>query len=322
MARTDYVNEHIYGSHLNPGEKSAYNPLQDQQWRDERMYRRVMTELAMARFDWKGLPDDVTGGPRFIEKKLLEQALCVFTQLTSPMYGDRYFALQGSGSGRIDPYDNPTEFLVTGNSYLNVRIPRDKCVPIWANYNRVPDWDIITMFAARLANISRTITIAEMNMRNTQIVFTTENGQLSAQNIQRMRDQGDMTVYVKKNMMEKDDFQAFDMKVHPDTLPKLMLAKSKLWNEAMTLLGVNNANQDKAERVQAAEVAANDDQVEVMRRIALNSREQAVEEINRKYGLNISVEFHSEAIAAPTTDGGTDNGDIHNAIESGVGSNN
>lgn len=82
-----------------------------------------------------------------------------------------------------------------------------------------------------------------------------------------------------------------------------MIAKSKLWNECMGLLGINNANQDKKERLVAAEVGANDEQVEATRNIALNARQQACDRINDMFGLDISVDFKSPPPASTDAPG-------------------
>ena len=65
-------------------------------------------------------------------------------------------------------------------------------------------------------------------------------------------------------------------------------------NEALTFLGINNANTDKKERLITDEVKANDEQLYVARQVMLNARKQACEEINKMFGLNIDVEFRGE----------------------------
>lgn len=312
MSKGNFVDNYIYGPHLSVG-RMANNEMVNEQFLTQRMYMRVITELAANRFKWEGLPDEID--PRHLEMTLFRQALSVFFKASSENYGDRYFSLAGTGAGRIDPYDNPMKYQVTGNNFLNLTIKRKNCVPIFANYLRQPDWDIVSIFAAKLARITRSIDIAEMNMRNTNVIYATENTQLSAQNFIAQRDKGEMNIFTKKGSIQPEDLHVIDMKVHPDTLPKLLVAKSKYWNECMTLLGINNANQDKAERVQAAEVAANDQQVEATRRVALNAREQACEEINAKWpDLNVSVTYHLEEIQEPTLNmaEGNDNGNLYN----------
>jgi len=56
-------------------------------------------------------------------------------------------------------------------------------------------------------------------------------------------------------------------------------------------LGLNNANQDKKERLVTDEVSANDEQVMASRNIHLKARKTAADKINKMFGLNINVKF-------------------------------
>lgn len=59
--------------------------------------------------------------------------------------------------------------------------------------------------------------------------------------------------------------------------------KNMVWNEAMTFLGIDNANTDKKERLVENEVTANNGQVEASRYIMLNARRQACKQINEMF---------------------------------------
>jgi hypothetical protein len=93
--------------------------------------------------------------------------------------------------------------------------------------------------------------------------------------------------------------EVLDLGIDPMNLPNLMIARSKLWNECMGLLGINNANQDKKERLVAAEVGANDDQVQASRNVALNARQTAAAQISKLYGITVTVDFKTPP-PAPT----------------------
>jgi hypothetical protein len=82
----------------------------------------------------------------------------------------------------------------------------------------------------------------------------------------------------------------------PYVVDKLTLYKHDLWNEVMTFLGVNNANQDKKERLVESEVGANDEQIEQARFNMLDARKQACKKINEMFGLNIDVKFRNDDV--------------------------
>ena len=63
----------------------------------------------------------------------------------------------------------------------------------------------------------------------------------------------------------------------------------------MGLLGIENANQDKTERLVGGEVDANNAQTASMRFVNLNQRREAAKAINKKFGLNVSVDYHTTA---------------------------
>ena len=76
----------------------------------------------------------------------------------------------------------------------------------------------------------------------------------------------------------------------------------------MGLLGINHANQDKKERLVSSEVGANDEQVDAMKNVALNSRQRAAKQINDMFGLSVSVDYFKEPEPepVPAADAGED----------------
>lgn len=287
------------------------NPTNDLQALTERMYMRHLTELAINRFKWSGLPRSIE--PRFLELELFRHALVVW-------YWDkdfnRYMAVSASGNGGLNHYENPVSYTTYGNKYISKTLKGTDCVPIWANMLRCPDIDIVQVYARRLSTLDRTIEIAAKNLRKSKVVIADENQRLSWQNINRQIDEGVEVIY-GTSALDTSQAQVFDFGGDPVGLLNLMIAKSKLWNECMTMLGINNANQDKKERLVSDEVAANDDQVFATRGIALNSRKLACEIINDKYKypdgspLEISVDFNTDSqpqATMPETGGMSDMG--------------
>jgi hypothetical protein len=291
MAKSrDLVFDNYYAPYAS-GQGFRNNPTNNRQTMAERMYMRHLTELCVNRFEWKGLPKSIDA--RFLEMTLYRNGLSVF-------YWDndfgRYLTLRASGQGMTNHYDNPVSFRVTGNTMINKTLSGNDCVPIWSNYMRMPDLDIVLLYSKRLADLDRTIEINSKNLRKSKLVIADENQRLSWQNINRQLEEGVEVIY-GTSALDSTQAQVFDFGADPVGVVNLQIVKSKMWNECMTMLGINNANQDKKERLVANEVDANDEQVFATRAISLNARRAACEQINRKYTypdgtpLNISVDF-------------------------------
>lgn len=279
--------------------RGSNNQTNNRQLVLERMHRRVLGELAMNRFEWKGFEE--TGvDTRFLEMMLYFHALTVVFKDDNEYDKDmnlvkvgtgQIYALRAAASGVRNLVDNPTHFTLTGSNFQGKRLSIARCVPIWANYFRSPDTDIVAVYAQKLAEIDRTIEINAKNARRSKVLTYNENTQLTAKNINDMIDRGEGSIPV--NMQLGELVSALDLGVDPKGIEVLSIVRARIWNEAMGLLGINNANHDKKERVQAAEVEANDDQVGSARRVNLNARQEAAEKINKMFGLNVSVDYYT-----------------------------
>lgn len=326
--RTDDVVSRLYseGNFKN-------NPAANRKASYERMYVRTLTEICANRFSWEGLPDEID--VRFLELQLFRSALAVF--FWDAEY-EKYFALKGAGSGRWNMYDNPIDFRVIGNTMMNRTLKAgagqvyaavqdldeevknmDGCVPIWGNTLRTPDWDIVFLQSTKLAEIETTIEITLRAMRKPVMFAVDDNERQSFINLWRNVQEGQPVIFGTETLSGsiEDKIKLFDLGVDKELVLNLQVAKSKIWNETMTLLGINNANQEKRERMVADEVSANDSQVMAVRNSAISARKYAAELINAKYGLNISVDWNETAPMGDTTSF-FDVGDPRNAANQGT----
>lgn len=278
------------------------NPGRNRKQLYESMYYRVLTEIAVNRFKWEGLPPEIDA--RFMELTLFRQALSVFfydDDAIAKMNGNanggfnRYFALRGSGAGKWNMYDNPVSFRVVGNTMMSRTLQAGKqCIPIWGNTLRTPDYDIVYLQSTKLADVERTIEINLTAMRTPFLFGVEDSERQTFVNLWRQVQEGQPVIFGVKGLIDKidDKVKLFDLGIDREIVINLQLAKSKMWNETMTLLGINNANQDKKERLVTDEVSANDSQIEAVRNSALTARQSAAEIINSKYDLDISVSWN------------------------------
>jgi hypothetical protein len=308
--------EHLYGA----DQRFKRNSGREDERITYLMWARQLTNLAISRFKWEGMPDTVD--LRFLELTLFHHALSVFYKNNDL---DVFLAVQGSGTGYMNYIQNPVSFnIITAGgdfagdptqqfqspnfiSAYNPAVDYDKVgedpkqcgIPIWANALRTPDKDVVTIYARRFAMIDRTIEINTMSARRPKVLKANKETQLTLTNIKSQIDGGAdfIALNAENGSMPLDDIAVLDFSIDAKQLNELSLLKARWWNECMGLFGIDNSNQDKKERLVASEVDANNGQTDSFRNIQLQSRRQACEWINKVHGLNVSVEFNIEVEA-------------------------
>lgn len=278
-----------YGHNI--GQSPFYNnPVSNQVALTEALYLRRFTELRINSFQWHNLPDEIS--ERYLEMQLNNNALAVF------FYDDhyqKYMALNGQSQGFLDYQDEPNAFQITANqSYRGKVIKAANCVPIWANRTRHPDNDVMLWYARRLAEVETTVDINIKSARLARVLAVSENMRLSGENFIRQIDEGNPVIKVDETFMSEGVLSVLDMGVDPDNILSVQMVKNRLYNDCMTFLGVNNSNQDKKERLVSDEVDANGEQVLLNRAIALGARKLAAKAINKKFNLNVRVDWNDE----------------------------
>ena len=80
----------------------------------------------------------------------------------------------------------------------------------------------------------------------------------------------------------------------PFVADKLQVLKDNIWSEAMTCLGIPNSAMGKKERLVASEAELSMGGTLASRSSRMDMRKKACDEINRMFGLNISVEYNED----------------------------
>lgn len=247
-------------------------------------YYRLML-LARTMFKWNNLPEGID--EKHIEKWLyLDGKVMFFKDKTNGLMIARC-----NDSGQINYYDEPTMLTPYGNQYYGTPLENDKeCVLIRNNDDMIPTYMTIKLFALRLTNIERGIE-TNINALKTPILIrmNSDKQKLSLKNVYKQYEGNEPVIYADKDLTgEPMEVLKTDA---PIIFDKLQIQKHAVWNEAMTFMGINNANMDKRERLVDDEVRANNEQVEMSYQIMLKAREMACEKINKLFGTNISVEL-------------------------------
>lgn len=264
--------------------KSIAKQLNDRTYTDY-FYRLML--IARSVFEWQGLPNGID--EKWIERYLFTEGKCMF--FDDPEKG--FMVTKCTPAGMLNYYDEPTLLRGYGTNYMSEEMENnEECILIRNNDEMIPTSPTIQLFALRLAEISRTIDININAQKTPVLILCSEKQKLTMKNVFKQWNGFEPVIFGDKNM---DIEGVKSLKIDaPIVFPQLQIQKHAIWNECMTFLGINNANQDKRERLVSDEVSANDEQIESSAQVMLKAREQACKLINEKFGLNVSVRLRSD----------------------------
>ena len=249
-------------------------------------YNRLM-ELSMSMFEWKNLPDTVD--ERYLELGLFSSGCMVFFK--DDVIGE--LALNMTYQGGFDIYGEPTRRRAYSRyNQFQTTLDKNNSVIIWNNMLRTNSALDVQMFAYRLYNLDRIVDI-NANAQKTPVLITCDEKQkLTMKNLYMQYDGnypvifGDSNLDIKSLSVLKTDA--------PFVSDKIYDLKVKIWNEALTYLGVSNINSTKKERMITDEVIRNQGGTIASRYSRLESRRIAVKKINKMFGLNITVDYRED----------------------------
>ena len=249
-------------------------------------YNRLM-ELSMSMFEWKNLPDTVD--ERYLELGLFSSGCVVFFK--DDVIGE--LALNMTYQGGFDIYGEPIRRRAYSRyNQFQTTLDKDNSVIIWNNMVRTNSALDVQMFAYRLYNLDRIIDI-NANAQKTPVLITCDEKQkLTMKNLYLQYDGnypvifGDSNLDIKSLSVLKTDA--------PFVSDKIYDLKVKIWNEALTYLGISNINTTKKERMITDEVIRNQGGTIASRYSRLESRRRAVKKINKMFGLNITVDYRED----------------------------
>lgn len=241
--------------------------------------------MAINVFQWENLPEGIE--ERYVEKTLFEHGKILFFR--DPAMS--YMALPCHQGSQLDVYSEPLRWRATGLNY-NKEYPREKCVLIENNKMRTPTHETVLFFVNKLYEAERT---QDTNLRTSKVpwlILCDEKQVLTYKEILRNIDANEPAVFGSRGV------SLSDIQVLPTrgTFIGNELADyaHTVENQLLTFLGVDNCPVDKKERLVSGEVTSNDQLVQINADLMLEARQRACDEINEKFGLNVSVKLRHE----------------------------
>lgn len=242
------------------------------------LYFNKLCELALTTFEWINVPNEID--VRFLELMLFENGHCLFFR--DDILG--FLTLNFAGSNKLDIYRNPVERrVIADNGYRNT-LKEGNSVIIYNNYLRTPSIMDMEYYARRLWDLDNIIAVNANAQKTPILVQAAEEQRLSVENLYKEYDGNAPVIYGDRNL----DINA--LKVIKTDAPfvadKIYELKMRIWNEALTTLGVN-FNVEKKERLVTGEERDSQGATNAMLNTRLKARRNAIKQINLMFGLDI-----------------------------------
>lgn len=238
-------------------------------------------------FKWEGLPDS-------IEKRFIENTLFWYGELAffnSSKYG--LMVAKCNQSNLLNIYDVPISWKCYGNNGFYEDVKNENCAIIRNNNISVPSFNLIDNYCVRISDLIRTCDTNVYQQKRPKI-YTCDESQRSVLKNVLMKTQNNEPYIVGNKAIDLNTFNALDNST-PFVAPELYDMAQRYFNEMIGVFGINTANTQKKERLISDEVNANNQLNMFSVDTMLATRQYACDEINKKFGLNVSVELRESS---------------------------
>lgn len=247
--------------------------------------------VATSLFTWEGL-DEVAGvgASRFLELALYENGRGVFFK--DDELG--YLALRVNPNDKFNVYQLPTKVICYSFEY-NKEKNFDDVVYIMNNNLQKPTLETLKLFAYRLYEVESTINVNLLAQKTPILIEGDTKTILTLKNVYMQYSGNTPFIFGNKQYDLSNRLSVLKTDA-PYLIDKLTLHKHEIWNECLSYLGINNANTDKKERLITDEVNSNNELINYYLNCFYKTRKKACDEINKKYGLNISIKLNNDVL--------------------------
>lgn len=236
--------------------------------------------IAVNMFEWSGLPEGID--EKYIENFLFHHGKAIFFR--DPKMS--FMCLKADDGEFQNVYGERLGWWATGFNYHEY-YDADECVIISNNKLRIPTEQFILFYTNKLTETERTTDVNVKTCKIPFIITCDDKDLLSFKQIFAKIDGNEPVIYADKGLnIESIQVLPTGVKFMGKELQDY---KHTVENELLTFLGLNNTPVEKKERLITDEAEANNELIQSFCDIQLEAREKACEEINKLFGLNVSV---------------------------------
>ena len=234
--------------------------------------------VATSLFTWEGL-DEIGGNSRFLEQVLYEDGRACFVKDETK----GYMTLRANPCDKYNVYMLPIQIEAWSVGY-NRKYKFDDIVYIMNNEMQLPTRNTLEIIAYRLYETERTIDTNLIAQKTPVLIEGDTKTILTLKNVYMQYSGNTPFIFGNKQFDISNKLNVLKTDA-PYLIDKLEIHKHDLWNEALTYLGINNANTDKKERLITNEVDSNNELINLNLQSLMIPRKEACRQFNEKYGL-------------------------------------
>ena len=256
-------------------------------------YLNRLRLLATSLFTWENL-DEVAGfgASRFLEQSLFDNGRACFVK--DDELG--FMVLKVNPSDKLNIYKLPTRVMAWSIGYEK-NYDFDDVVYIMNNELQLPTSQTINLIAYRLYETERTIDTNLIAQKTPILIEGDTKTILTLKNVYMQYSGNTPFIFGNKQFDISNKLNVLKTDA-PYLIDKLTIHKHELWNEALTYLGIDNANTDKKERLITDEVESNNDLINFYLNCFYKTRKQACDLINEKFlkdsDVKISISLNKD----------------------------
>lgn len=250
-----------------------------------RMYRRQLVSLASNVFLFRNLPELID--KRYMNNLLLlNGAIAFFYDETL----ESVICLPYTNILKKDVYGRPTSIIVHGeNGYQRV-LKKDEFVIMYDNNSYTTIYPDILQYSERLGLCERVCDV-NISQQKTPRMWRTNQNQLKSVEDTLNEIDGLVEKVVSYKNLDLNEIQCI-LNPAPFVADKIDDHMEKKWAEFYRLIGIASLTEQKKERVITDEIAVSQGGTVASRFNRYEPRLDAIEKINKKWGLNIELCYY------------------------------
>lgn len=247
-------------------------------------YLNQVMQLAISRFEWRGLP--ATVDPIWLERTLLVKGQATIAR---PRRGRRrgfWYAAQVMTDGPLNIYDRPSRWVAYSRDLLRFKVSPTNGVIVYDNSTRVPMLDSLDLAVRELVDIQKTKQVNRFHQKVPYILMTDPDTELTADNL-LLNIMSGQPATIATNAISQIQTYQLDTKV-PYLGAELTAAEQNVWNRIYTMLGIANVT-FKSERMIEDEVRSMSEPATMMSLSGLIERRRAAAQLANLTGHDVQV---------------------------------